>query len=306
MEKICKNHGTCCKEWAGPGFIILFCIGMSMFLPDVFRIVVASLATLQGATIIMGLASALVFRKAQVRSWEIDRPFNDGIDETPDPYLFNPGPGATWGLRAFMPDVETYSFWRQPVSWCVKQAKRKVAILLDDGTVSFPLFPVAWISEATGGGTRINVPEGWKITAKQAKVIQARRDAIKNISPPHRTEYQRDFMAFTDLIFAKNAQIGVEPVLVEHPCFAESDSAIDRLTEVVEKMAGEVATKVDIGAIVDMQRILGELAEWREKRPTKLGRHQKILLDHDKRISELEIAGGIKLARKPVNPSRKK
>lgn len=287
------SHHECCKEWAGPGIFILCCIGMSMFLPDLFGVVVASLATLQGATIIMGLASALVFRKVQVRSWEIDRPFNDGVDETPDPYLFNPGPGATWGLRAFMPDVETYSFWRQPISWCVKQAKRKVAILLDDGTVSFPWFPVAWISDAAGRGSRIAVPQGWKITAHQAKVLQGRRDAIKNIVDRHRTEYQRDFMAFTDLVFAKTAPIGVEPVL----CFAESDSAIDRLAAAVEKMAGEVATKVDVGAIVNMQRILRELAEWREKRPTTLGRHQKVLLEHDKRISELEIAGGIKAAR---------
>lgn len=305
--KCCNSakHHECCKEWAGPGFFILVCIGMSVFWPDVFGLIVASLATLQGATIIMGLVSALVFRKAQVRSWEIDRPFNDGIDETPDPYLFNPGPGATWGLRAFMPDIETYSFWRQPISWCVKQAKRKVAILLDDGTVSFTWFPVAWISEAAGRGSRIMVPQGWKITAHQAKVLQVKRDAIKNIVERHRTEYHRDFMAFTDLIFAKNAQIGVEPVLVEYPAFAESDSAIDRLAEAVEKMAGEVATKVDVGAIVDMQRIQRELAEWREKRPTKLGRHQKVLLEHDKRISDLEIAGGIKSAMKPGNPPKK-
>lgn len=317
-----RSHNECCKEWVGPVIFIFACFGMMMFLPDVFGLVVASLATLQGATIIMGLASALVFRKAQVRSWEIDRPFNDGIDETPDPYLFNPGPGATWGLRAFMPDVEIYSFWKQPISWCVKQAKRKVAILLDDGTVSFTWFPVAWISDSAGRGSRISVPQGWKITAHQAKVLQTKRDAIKNIVERHRTEYHRDFMAFTDLIFA---QIGVEPVLVNFPqeiascaCgnkeneelliagISQLVGMIGKMVSGLDKISGNVASKIDIETIVEMSNIKAELADWREKRPTTIGRHQKILLLHDKRITDLEIASGIKKPLKPKNPPNKK
>ena len=305
--KCCSSasHHECCKEWAGPGFIIGSLVFLSIFFPSTFGLVIAAITTPIGMSAIMALTTGLALRKSQVRSWEIDRPFSDGIDETPDPYLFSPGPGATWGLRAFMPDVETYSFWRQPISWCVKQAKRKVAILLDDGTVSFTWFPVAWISEAAGRGSRIMVPEGWKITAHQAKVLQVKRDAIKNIVDRYRSEYQRDFMAFTDLVFAKNAQIGVEPVLVEYPCLAESDSTVDRLAEVVEKMAGEVATKVDVGVLVDIGKIKTELAEWREKRPVKLGRHQKALLEHNKRITDLEMACGVNTARKPENPPSK-
>lgn len=305
MVKICRNHKNCCKEWSFPGFIIGLLIVLSIFFPSTFGLVLAAMTTPVGIGVAMTLVTGLAVRKSQVRSWEIDRPFNDGIDETPDPYLFNPGPGATWGLRAFMPDVETYSLWRQPVSWCVKQTKRKVAILLDDGTVSFAWFPVAWISDAAGRGSRIPVPQGWKITAHQAKILQVKRDAIKNIVDRHRTEYQRDFMAFTDLIFAKNAWIGVDPVLVDYPVFADSYSAIDRLTEVVEKMAGEVATKVDVGALVDMSTIKKELADWREKRPVKLGKHQKTLLDHDHRITTLEIAAGIKEARAYHRSKRK-
>lgn len=82
----------------------------------------------------------------------------------------------------------------------------------------------------------------------------------------------------------------------------------DRLASVVEKMAGEVATKVDVGAIVDMQKILRELAEWREKRPTALGRHQKVLLDLNNRVSKLEMdrAGSASANRKPSKPQKKK
>lgn len=300
-----RQHKNCCKEWAAPGLVIITLVTLSIFSPSTFGLLLAAMTTPVAIGVALTLVTGLAVRKSQVRSWEIDRPFNDGIDATPDPYLFNPGPGATWGLRAFMPDVETYSFWQQPISWCVRQAKRKVAILLDDGTVSFAWFPVAWISDAAGRGSRIPVPPGWKITSQQAKVLQSKRDDIKNIVERHRTEYQRDFMLFTDLIFAKNANIGREPEFVGYPGDIESrPDSVDRLADVVEKMAGEVATKVDIGSIVDMQRILRELAEWREKRPTKLGRHQKVLLEHDKRITDLEFAAGLR--QKPISPPKKK
>jgi len=214
MVRICKNHGTCCKEWGVPALIIGFIFLFSMIFPEKFGFIIALLLTPIGmlvvGTCVTTATGMILRRKMQVASWESDRPFNDDDDDTPDPYLFNPGPGATWGLRAFMPAVQSYSFAKTPISWLTKQAKRKVAILLDDGTVSFPWFPVSWISEAAGGGTRIEVPEGWKISAKQAEVLQKKRDEIKNIIPRMRSEYQTDFLLFTDLIFAKKAKIGRE------------------------------------------------------------------------------------------------
>lgn len=239
MNKICKNHGICCKEWGIPALIFGVVFLFSAIFPGKFGKIMSLMGSAGGmifvGTCITTVTGLLIRRKMQVSAWERDRPFNDGDDDTPDPYLFNPGPGATWGFRAFMPDVERYSFVKTPISWIVRQAKRKVAILLDDGTVSFPWFLVAWISDAAGGGTRIPVPDGWKITALQAEVLQKKRDEIKNIIPRVRTEYQIDFLLFTDLIFCAKAKIGCEPVKVGIDKMAKLDARVDRIDAIIQQ-----------------------------------------------------------------------
>jgi len=263
MDKICKNHGTCCKEWGIPALIIGVIFLFSMICPEKFGKIIAFMGTGFGllivGTFITTATGLIVRRKMQVSAWERDRPFNDGDDDTPDPYLFNPGPGATWGLRAFMPDVESYSFAKTPISWLVKQAKRKVAILLADGTVSFPWFPVAWISEAAGGGTRIDVPEGWKITAKQADVLQKKREEIRNVAPRNRSEYQNDFMLFTSLIFSANSKIGREPVEVGIDKYALLLERIDRV-ESIQKEQIQIVLR-DLSAIFGETKDLLALSE---------------------------------------------
>lgn len=253
MGKICKNHGTCCKEWGIPPLIIGVVFLFSMIFPGKFGKIMSFIGSGVGmiivGTCITTVTGLIVRRKMQVSAWERDRPFNDGNDDTPDPYLFNPGPGAAWGLRAFMPAVEKYSFVKTPISWLVRQAKRKVAILLDDGTVSFPWFLVAWISDAAGGGTRIPVPQGWKITALQADVLQKKRDEIKKIVPRMRTEYQRDFLLFTDLIFSDDAKIGREPVKV-------GVDKVDQLTARVDRIDAMMQQNIVI-IMRDMSKIFG-------------------------------------------------
>ena len=207
-----RKHNKQCYEW---GIIAAFLIPMLfiyLFLPEYFAKLKNLVSSQVGMAVILGFVTALVARKLQVAAWENDRPFNDGDDHTPDPYLFNPGPGASFGLRAFMPQVETYSFFQSPISWATRQTKRKVAVLMDDGTVAFPWFLVAWISSPAGGGTRIPVPQGWSITAEQARVLQNRRDKIKSKKKLQLyclSEYEQDFLAFTDLIFGKNAIVDV-------------------------------------------------------------------------------------------------
>ena len=291
---ICKKHGTCCKEWGIPVFIVAGIFLFSMIFPVKFWLLIALMGTPIGMLIVgtcVTTATGLIFRrKMQVSAWEKDRPFNDGDDDTPDPYLFNPGPGATWGLRAFMPDVESYSFAKTPISWLFKQSKRKVAILLDDGTVSFPWFPVEWISEAAGGGTRINVPEGWKITAQQAEVLQAKRDEIKNILVGHRSEYQHDFMLFTDLIFGKKSKIGREPLTVGIDNIALITDRIARVED-RQKELGHVILR-DINTIFKEQKDLLALdqkfSEWEKKRPTEMGKLKGRTAKLEDKVSALE------------------
>lgn len=240
MRFCSASHHECCKEWSVPGLVVSIVICLSIFFPTTFGLIIAALTTPVGIGVMITLIGGIAVRKSQVRAWEIDRPFNDGLDETPDMYLFNPGPGATFGLRAFMPDVRAYSFWRQPISWAIKQAKRKVAILLDDGTVSFPWFPVAWISDASEGGSRIQVPEGYKISAKQGGILQAKRDAIKNISPSDRTEYQHDFMLFTDMIFGMDTRIGVEQDVDSVEKIAYLEERVNNLAGILQNNIGKI------------------------------------------------------------------
>lgn len=269
-----KNNLECCREWIPIiAFVVIVWLAAMIF-PGKFGVILALLTTPIGLGIVSALAIAIAKRKAQVLSWERDRPFNDGDDDTPDPYLFNPGPGGSWGLRAFMPDVYSYSFWKSPCSWVFKQAKRKVAVLLDDGTVSFPIFPVEWISETAGSGSRIPVPHGWKITADQAEVLQKKRDFIKKNQRHLRTEYQHDFMLFTDLIFDRAAKIGRKESRGEVDVISQLNSRVDFIDSSLQQNMVVIMRNFSsfFGEIKELLAFSERLAEWEKKRPVEIGK----------------------------------
>lgn len=267
-------HGQWCKEWA------IIAVVTALWITPVTRNYLIS---------IMGnglVKSALAFtflavlgRKMQVWAWESG--FDDGGDAIPDPRLYDSGDGNGKGLRAFMPGVIRAS-WCTPLSRILGMSKRKVGVLLPDGSVSFPVWPVAAISAPGTADNWMPVPDDWCITADQASKILIKREKIKKKERLLWKAHEEDFMAFTDLIFGSQAVIGVgDPDVSCEGLVCTSDyQADENLVRLVrlERLHGENSQRIlrDFNNIFKKQTELMAISEklftWEKKRPVALSK----------------------------------
>lgn len=226
-----RSHKLACKQFGVIGLIIAL---WAIPLTRVYLLAAIHNGYIQGA--IGMLILGIVARKILVWNWEAE--FDDGGDAIPDPYLFNAGDGKGWGFRACMPGVIKPP-WYLPLSRIFGQNKRKIGILLPDGSVSFPVFAVEWIASPAKAGSRIPVPENWCISAEQAQKMQAERDRIKSLPGLGRSEYEEDFMDFSDLFFQVNSKVGIG-----QPQFKEIE-VIDHVTCELGENVRDLARSVD-------------------------------------------------------------
>lgn len=278
------EHGLVCKEWG-----LMTIIAALWAIPVAREYFMSLLSSGFAQSAISLVFLAIVGRKFQVWSWEAG--FKDGGDDIPDLRLYDGGDGNGVGLRAFMPGVVKAS-WFTPLSRFFGQSKRKVAVLLPDGRVSFPVWPVSWVSTPGNAGNWMPVPGGWAITAEQGAVLQEKRDAIKRKGALKWTEYDTDFMAFTELIFGANAVVAVaEPridISVDYR-IGQLEARVHEHSQVFLRDFNEIFARQT--KLID----LGErFAKWEKARPVALAKLRERVKGVEARLKTNKCKGECK------------
>lgn len=292
-EKNKKLHSGCCEEW----FPLFLVVAVFVFCPDLLYLFMSVATTGIGGGVISLVVLGIVGRKMQVLSWQGGRPFSDGVDSTPDLYLFNPGDGSGWHIRAFMPTVESFSLLATPISWLLKQAKRQTGIVLSDGSVSFPMLPVSWLSSPGRAGSQIDIPPGYVIPWHIVVALQKRRDGIlEKRSCPNviSTEYEKNFILFTDEIFKRGGPfvLEVKPVEGSIDKLSLLEDKVNRQEDKVNRQEYLQKEQMQI-MLRDFMKIFGEtkdlmemsvkLDKWEASRPVALGKLSKRVVALEKR-----------------------
>lgn len=265
-------HGQWCKEWA------IIAVIAALWITPVTRGYFISLLDSDLFKSALAFAFlAVLGRKMQVWAWESG--FDDGNDAIPDKCLYDSGDGNGAAFRAFMPGVIRAS-WCTPISRLFGMSKRRVGILLPDGSVSFPVWPVASISAPGKAGNWMPVPENWCVTAQQAAKMQLKRDGIKRKARNSWSSNEQDYMSFTDLIFGQNATIMIDggdeliACSVECTCGKFEEERLVRLERLQQEHAQRIIR--DFVQVFNQQKELldigSRLAEWEKKRPVALAR----------------------------------
>jgi len=165
-----------------------------------------------GLAVVFATVGAGVATRYANYQWAKQRRFSDGINWTPDLYLYNSGDGTGPGIRAYMPAVKGASLLT-PWSWLFGVKLRRMAIMLADGRMSFTWIPTRALASKQETLKCIEVPEDFQIVGPAAGYLQARYAAIKMSggSPAALSEQDKEFMLFAGQLFGKGSSIDFLP-----------------------------------------------------------------------------------------------
>ena len=205
MNKLCSKpeHQDACLQIGS----LVVLVASLFLLPGIWLKLFYFAMTPYGQLAVLATFGAGLTVRYKNYQWAKNRRFSDGIDWTPDLYLYNSGDGTGPGIRAHMPEVKGASLLT-PWSWLFGVKLRKVAIMLKDGRMSFPWVPTRALASPAETLKCINVPQDYQITGAAAVYLQAKYAHIKrSVGKMARSEQDQEFMLFADVLFTKDSWI---------------------------------------------------------------------------------------------------